>query len=652
MNSFTVAGAAVNQTALDWSGNFSRIAQAIDTARAGGAAILCLPELSLSGYGCQDAFLLPMVREAAAQALEQLRPLTGQMLVVVGLPWPYEGKLFDAAAILVDKKLLGFVFKKQLRHNLLLQESRWFASWPASVCKEEKLHGQEVAVGDFVLDWAGLRIAISIGDDLWTTPSAGTKVDLVLNPVAEPVALGKFSQRCDRLVEFCRSNGCLCVSSNLLGNDSGQLIYDGSVVLATPQGIGARGPRLSFRSVVVEWASFAKEASAVGGQSRSGGDAGQQVRENRVIPIRFAAPQPVSASPDAARGPAAWESSPFVLEEEFTRVMALGLFDYMRKVQARGYVVSLSGGADSSSISSLVAMGIRLAYDELGRQDFLATLSYFPQLSEADSPQEMVRRLLRCIYQPSRNSSDASRESAQAIANALGVPLAIVPIDPIVDLYIRAAEGVLGRPLRWETDDVALQNIQSRVRGPMAWLLANAEGKILLATGNRSEAVVGYATMDGDTCGGLTPLGCISKAFLRKWLEWLEKHGPVGIGPIPAFSYVNRLAPSAELRPLEVGQTDEGELMPYAVLEAIEEALLRELLPVGEAVHHVCARFPAYSVEQIREWTNKFIRLWSQSQWKRSRLAPAFLVGDSGPEGWMALRLPVLSAGFPQFPSQ
>ena len=79
--------------------------------------------------------------------------------------------------------------------------------------------------------------------------------------------------------------------------------------------------------------------------------------------------------------------------------------------------------------------------------------------------------------------------------------------------------GAIGRPLTWEQDDIALQNIQARVRSPGVWLLANLRGALLLSTSNRSEAAVGYATMDGDTSGGLSPIAGIDKAYLRRWLR-------------------------------------------------------------------------------------------------------------------------------------
>src|SRR5439155_20781534 len=107
----------------------------------------------------------------------------------------------------------------------------------------------------------------------------------------------------------------------------------------------------------------------------------------------------------------------------------------------------------------------------------------------------------------------------------------------------------INRELDWKTDDLALQNIQARARPPSVWLLANIRAALLLSTSNRSEAAVGYATMDGDTSGGLAPIAGIDKAFLRRWRRSCQTQGPDGIGPLPELAVVNDQAPTAELRP-------------------------------------------------------------------------------------------------------
>src|SRR5205085_72196 len=142
--------------------------------------------------------------------------------------------------------------------------------------------------------------------------------------------------------------------------------------------------------------------------------------------------------------------------------------------------------------------------------------------------------------------------------------------------YEALVSDAIGRKLCWSQDDLALQNIQARVRGPSVWLLANLKNALLLSTSNRSEAAVGYATMDGDTCGGLSPIAGIDKAFLRRWLRWLETRGPEGSHPIAALAAVNCQQPTAELRPAGACQTDESDLMPYELLDAIERCAIRD----------------------------------------------------------------------------
>jgi len=212
--------------------------------------------------------------------------------------------------------------------------------------------------------------------------------------------------------------------------------------------------------------------------------------------------------------------------------------------------------------------------------------------------------------------------------------------------YVDLIAGATGHPLDWEHDDLALQNIQARTRAPSVWLLANLRNALLLATSNRSEAAVGYATMDGDTCGGLSPIAGIDKAFVRRWLRWLEHEGPAGLGPLPALEAVTAQAPTAELRPAAAHQTDEADLMPYEVLDAVERAAIRDKHTPLEVYREMRANFPAVAAEQMLQWVERFFRLWCRNQWKRERYAPSFHVDDENldPKTWC--RFPILSGGF------
>jgi NAD+ synthase (glutamine-hydrolysing) len=206
--------------------------------------------------------------------------------------------------------------------------------------------------------------------------------------------------------------------------------------------------------------------------------------------------------------------------------------------------------------------------------------------------------------------------------------------------------AAIGRPLEWKTDDIALQNIQARVRSPGVWMLANIRGALLLSTSNRSEAAVGYATMDGDTSGGLSPIAGIDKAFLLKWLQWMETVGAAGLGKIPELRAINVQRPTAELRPPVYEQTDEGDLMPYDVLDAIERLAIRDKKTPLEVFEHAKILFPRTTEEQLAEWVVRFFRLFCRNQWKRERYAPSFHLDDENldPRSWC--RFPILSGGY------
>ena len=204
--------------------------------------------------------------------------------------------------------------------------------------------------------------------------------------------------------------------------------------------------------------------------------------------------------------------------------------------------------------------------------------------------------------------------------------------------YTHKIQHALGRPLTWDTDDIALQNIQARARSPIIWLLANVKRAILLTTSNRSEGDVGYATMDGDTSGSLAPLAGIDKPFILQWLKWAEKE----LG-YDGLRYVNSLTPTAELRPLERTQTDEKDLMPYSVLLKIEQAAIYDRLsPL--AVYRQLAT--AGDADEWKKYISKFFRLWAANQWKRERLAPSFHLDDLNVDPRTWCRFPILSAGF------
>ena len=659
---------------MAWDTNARHLRAALAAAREAGVGILCLPELCITGYGCEDMFFSSGVQQTALDVLEALVPETTELVTCFGLPVFYEGGLYNAAAVACNGRLLGLVAKQHLAGDGIHYEPRWFRRWPAGVVGSVEIGGQEHPLGDLLFECGGVRIGFEICRDAWVADRTGARLaqrgaDVLLNPSASHFAFAKQQIRERFVLEGSRA---FCVSyayANLLGNESGRSIYDGGTLIATGGKMLMRGPRFSFADWLMTTAVIDVDSTrrlrAESFPDATPGPVPETEASTVAVAFSFQhTPDPVGATTTSSGtatdsiaasvpGHPEWETGQYQKQEEFARSVSLALHDYLRKSGARSFVVSLSGGADSSTVAVLVYLSNQFGARELGgfnlqeenlAIDDLVTAGIDRTLNQAS--RKLTRESLTCIYQSTRNSGAQTLNAARTVADAIGAEFFEWNVDALVDEYVRTVSAATGRELSWERDDVALQNIQARARGPSVWLLANLRNALLLTTSNRSEAAVGYATMDGDTCGGLAPIAGIDKAFLLDWLKWMETTGPAGVGPLPALSAVTGLRPTAELRPSSADQTDEADLMPYRVLDAIERAAIRDkLLPI-ETFEAVRPQFPQYNRAQMGTWVERFFRLWCRNQWKRERYAPSFHLDDENldPKTWC--RFPILNSGF------
>ncbi|MBK1789564.1 NAD(+) synthase [Persicirhabdus sediminis] len=627
MKLIRVATSTVNQTPLDWLGNHERLIQCIDEAKDSGVSLLCLPELAITGYGCEDQFLATDTTERALDSLEALIPHCAEMIVAVGLPLRYQNTVYNVVAVIADAELLGFYAKQNLAGDGLHYEQRWFRPWPTGEAVQTEIRGDQVALGDILFEIGGVKIGLEVCEDAWVANRPGRRyaergVDIILNPSASHFAFGKQEIREQFVQEGSRAFGVTYIYANLTGNEAGRAIYDGGSMVATRGHIVAQGKRLSFLDHIVTDAVVDIDLNRLVQAKTISRDI--DLASHPTVQLDF--DWPAEGPPSGKMIPSQWSK-----EQEFTHALTLGLYDYMRKSHSRGFVVSLSGGADSAAITTLIYLMHVLSKRELG--------------DKVAGPSNM-KDLLICVYQASKNSGEVTRNAANTLADALGAEYSEWQIQDAVDHYISQAEKTIGRQLSWQQDDLTLQNIQARVRAPGVWMLANIRGALLVSTSNRSEAAVGYATMDGDTSGGISPIAGIDKAYLREWLVWLEKEGCDEIEKIPALSVINAQQPTAELRPADQAQTDESDLMPYPVLDKIEKLAIRDKQSPIEIYQLIQFDFPQYSKAQLKGYVTRFFTLWSRNQWKRERYAPSFHLDDENldPKTWC--RFPILSGGF------
>lgn len=602
MSTLKIAGATVNQIPFDWSNNTANIISAIAAAQKQEVKILCFPELCVTGYGCEDLFLSDWLAERAWQEVLKIRGHCINITICIGLPVRLNGITYNGSCVIRNQKILGITFKQNLARDGVHYEPRWFDPWIPNRIVDINLGNETVQAGDLIYEAEGITFGFEICEDGWRRsyrPGYRLKergVDLIFNPSASHFAMGKSLLREQEVVrDGSVTFDCVYLFANLLGNEAGRMIYDGDIIIAHKGKMLAVNKRLSFKRFQV----LACQVDFT------------DVANSEVIPSLDTKDK----------------------NEELTQAVALALYDYARKSKAKGFVLSLSGGADSSSCAVLVAEMVKRASTELGWNAVCQALNI-----QASQWQEAVGKLLTCAYQGTRNSSTNTFQAAKELADSIGAEFHHWTIDDEVNAYSHKIETAIGRQLTWEEDDVTLQNIQARSRSPIIWMLANVKRAVLLTTSNRSEGDVGYATMDGDTSGSLAPIAGLSKIFILQWLRWAESNLHHG-----GLHAVNNLQPTAELRPLERNQTDEDDLMPYTVLAEIERyAILERRSPL-----QVYERMKFHHPEALlKSWLRKFFRLWSANQWKRERIAPSFHLDDLNVDPRTWCRFPILSSAF------
>jgi len=645
----TLATASINTLPLDLQGNCELIKTAIKQAQHKNADLLLLPELVLSGYGAEDMFFAADWLAQIPQIVSELMSSIPQgMLVAVGLPLMIPGgQIFNGVALLSNQQVLGISLKQNLARSGVHYEPRWFTAWPAGQVSELAFAGSRVPIGDLVYDIDGVRIGFEICEDSWVAARPARSLyerqtDVILNPSASHFSLGKQQVREQFVTEGSRAFGAVYVYANLVGCEAGRTVYDGGNLIASNGEVVMRGKRMAFTPVVVEAAHVDLMVNRTqriisSQQTTPSSEHGVVFRQGLLTPSHTLQPltQPQPAQPMHEH-------------EELCRAIGLGLWDWMRKTYTRGYAVSLSGGADSALCATLSAQAHHWALEELGDADYLQIVSrcgidaeprQADQAADVWLREQLMPQLLSTVYQGSANSSDTTRNAAQQLADGLGCSHAAWQIDDLVAGYTQRINQLTpDQPLNWQQDDLTLQNIQARVRSPGIWMLANRLNKLLLATSNLSEASVGYCTMDGDTSGVLAPIGGVSKSRVLDVLRWLHQQGHDYLYGIIVQQ------PTAELRPVE--QTDEVDLMPFEVLDAIRhitqahhagpKVLLQVMCrqPIGEK----------YSAPQLAEFIRRYYGLYCRNQWKRERLAVSFHIETDSADPKTYRRFPVLNS--------
>jgi NAD+ synthase (glutamine-hydrolysing) len=506
-----LALAQMNTVVGDLDGNRERIVARLEEAREAGADLVLFPELATTGYPPEDLLLRPGFLRAAAKTLDEVAAETKGIAALVGAPH-LDRDLFNACAVCADGEVKAMYRKQFLPNYGVFDEDRYFQP------------GRELVL----LRCGETLVGPTVCEDIWQPGPPATDLALagahvVANISASPFHLGKGAEREEMLATRARDNSCWIAFVNAVGAQD-ELIFDGhSLVLDEEGRIVARGPSFEEALLIVDVDS----TTAVGRRLRD-------ARRRALARARREMPNPpVIDIPDReSRGePAKPVVAPALEELEQMRLaLELGLRDYVEKNGFREVVLGVSGGIDSALTAALAA--------------------------EALGPERVV-----CVSMPSRYSSEGTRADAKRVAETLGGRYVEIPIDPIVDTIGAAlAEAFAGTE-----PGTAEENIQARVRGLLVMALSNKFGWLPLATGNKSELSVGYATLYGDMAGGFALLKDVYKTDVFRLARHLNDRSG---GELIPQSVIER-APSAELR---ADQLDQDSLPPYPELDRVLEA--------------------------------------------------------------------------------
>jgi NAD+ synthase (glutamine-hydrolysing) len=514
---FRVAMAQINTIVGDFEGNTRKIIERLDEAQSIGADLVAFPELSVPGYPPEDLLIKPdFIRENLACVAEIARH-AGRTAAVVGFADSGD-YLYNAAALLAEGRIAGVYRKMRLPNYGVFDEKRYFQP------------GTESPV--FVLH--GVPIGITICEDIWAPGGpllaqalAGALVAININ--GSPYSAGKWRLREEMLKTRARDYAMAIVYVNLIGGQD-ELVFDGMSLAVDPIGrVLGRGPAFDEALVAIDVDVEASRGIRRYNPIRTP-DALQS--EGVRAPVqRLSAADPPAVRPVLPLG--AVPEPPGAVEEVY-RALVLGTRDYVRKNGFRSVVVGLSGGIDSSLVAAI-------AVDALGAE------------------------AVRSVSMPSRFTSQASRTYAAQLADALGIPLLELPIDPVAGRY----EAVLASAFADRSRDVTEENIQARTRGTLLMALSNKFGWLVLTTGNKSELSVGYATLYGDMAGGFAVIKDVPKTLVYRLARWRNAQGD---RPIIPQEVIGRL-PTAELRE---EQTDQDTLPPYEVLDPILELYVED----------------------------------------------------------------------------
>ena len=544
-----IAMAQINSSVGDFEGNKRKIIDCIDQAKSIKADIIAFPELAITGYPPQDLLFNTKFIETNLEVLDGIVTESNDITAIIGfVDKDQNDNIYNSAAIISDKTLQGVYHKIHLPNYGVFDEKRYFSKG-----SKTKL----IVLGK-------TKIGVSICEDIWhpngpILEQALQGAQLSININGSPYHAGKKKVREDLLKSHSINHQLFVGYVNMVGGQD-ELVFDGNSMLLNPNG-----------EIIAQANQFEEDLVFTDLKI----DESKLDREKPLV-TQHVINESIQLSDDLTQNkPVLKRNFPVQYDQmgEIYAALVLGTKDYVHKCGFKKVIVALSGGIDSSLVTTI-------AVDALGIQNVTA------------------------VSLPSKYSSQSSIDDAELLSRNLGITLHTIPINSSVNVFDKTLESYLENI----EDDLTNQNVQSRIRGLIMMALSNNSGALVLTTGNKSEMAVGYATIYGDMAGGYAVIKDVPKTLVYKLAFYRNS---INEPLIP--SSVLLKAPSAELKP---NQKDQDYLPEYDVLDEI----LKEYIENENSPEEISEKgFPLELVEKI-------IKMVDQSEYKRQQAAPGIKI--------------------------
>ena len=608
-----VASAVPSVKVADCKYNVEQIEQQIILAEGQGVEIIVFPELSLTGYTCQDLFRQNLLLETTESAMLMLLDFTRQLNIIsiVGLPIAVGDLLLNCAAIIQKGQILGIVAKEYLPNYNEFYEKRWFASVQDLRTTELRFAGNQINLSftpQIFVTCDGVRFGVEICEDVWgpTPPSnhlALAGADIIFNLSASDELIGKHDYLCKLLAQqSARTITGYVYSSAGFGESTQDVVYGGNALIFENGHLLQSGPRFAMTpqmqvaQIDVERLRTERRGNTtyVNAQRRMIGEDVIFKNAHSILPKDFVLERPVDAHP--------FIPSPDMMEkscEEILNIQVMGLAKRLVHTGCQKVVIGISGGLDSTLALLVCAM----TFDKLG----------------------LDRSGIIGVTMPGFGTTDRTYTNAIKLMQSLRITIREISIAKSVTLHFED----IGHDI--SVHDTTYENSQARERTQILMDVSNQEGGLVIGTGDLSELALGWCTYNGDHMSMYAVNASIPKTLIACLVKFVA--GTMDADTSATLHDVVDTPISPELVPADedgnIQQKTEDLVGPYELHDFFLYYFMRHgFRPMKIFLLAQKAFEGQYEDDVIKHWLKTFFRRFFSQQFKRSCLPDGPKVGS------------------------